>query len=268
MTPVRTIAVGGARLALLALSLALLLAMAAGCARHEPAAKPVQAVAPPDFSGFWNLDTRIPRDRQLMDKVPPDTAFIDDTGPVELPAGDFGGLKLKPAALAAAKKWNPYDQLTPENACKAPSIIYAMQGPFPIEIFESAQLLVIKLEYYDMVRIVFLDGRQAEADYPDSKVGFSTGHWEGGTLVVQTTHLEAATITNNGLDHSNKVRVIERFRLSADGKNLLATQEFEDPSVLDNRGVRFIAWHKEAGQHVFPYECDPGFAGNYAKPAK
>jgi hypothetical protein len=27
--------------------------------------------------------------------------------------------------------------------------------------------------------------------------------------------------------------------------------------------VRFIAWRKQPGQHVYPYECDPGFAGNY-----
>jgi hypothetical protein len=245
--------------------------LGAVCGCNQGAAPPAAATAPaaqrhPDFSGFWNLDARIPRDADLMSKVAPNTAFLDDTGPVEFPAGEFGGLKLKPAALEAAKKWNPYDQLTVENACKPPSILYAMQGPFPIEIFQSDVFIVVKLEYYDMVRLIFLDGRTAEADYPDSKVGFSTGHWEGSTLVVETTHLEPATITNNGLDHSSQVRVIERFKLGADGRTLLSTQEFEDPEVLDNRGVRFIAWRKEAGQHVFPYECDPGFAGNYAKP--
>jgi hypothetical protein len=141
-----------------------------------------------------------------------------------------------------------------------------MQGPFPIEIFQSEPFIVMKLEYYDMVRMIFLDGRQPEADFPHSMVGFSSGHWEGNTLVVQTTHLEAATITNNGLDHTDAVKVIERFKLSADGKTLLSTQEFEDPAVLENRGVRFIAWRKEPGQHVYPYECDPGFAGNYSQP--
>lgn len=236
----------------------------AGCAQpQKPAAT---APAHPDFSGFWNLDVRAPRDPGLMGQVAPNTAFIDDTGPKELPAGDFGGLKLKPVAVEAARNWNPYSQLTVENACKAPSIVYAMQGPFPIEIFQGAGFIVIKLEYYDMVRMIFLDGRRAESDYPDSKVGFSSGHWEGSTLVVETAHLEAATLTNNGLDHTNNVRVIERFKLSPDGQTLLSTQEFEDPAVLDNRGVRFIAWRKQAGQHVFPYECDPGFAGNYVQP--
>ena len=247
---------------------ALFLAGIGGCTRQAPlAVSTAPAVAAhPDFSGFWNLDAKAPRDADLMAKVAPNTVFLDDTGPMEFPAGEYGGLKLRPAAVEAAKKWSPYDQLTTQNACKPPSIVYAMQGPFPIEIFQSEKFIVIKLEYYDMVRMIFLDGRQAESDYPHSDVGFSSGHWEGNTLVVETTRLEAATITNNGLDHTDEVRVIERFKLSEDGKTLLSTQEFEDPNVLENRGVRFIAWRKQAAQHVFPYECDPGFAGNYSPP--
>jgi hypothetical protein len=237
--------------------LAIALLAVAGCTSQEhaapnsaapPAAAPT--AAHPDFSGFWNLDMKTPRDPALMALVPPNTAFMDDTGPVEFPAGNYGGLIPTAAALAAAKKWNPRDQLTPQNACRSPSIVYALQGPFPIE-------------YYDMVRMIFLDDRKPEADYPHSMTGFSSGHWEGATLVVKTTHLEAATITNNGLDHSQNMQVTERFRLSPDGKVLMATQEYEDPQMIQNRGVRFIAWRKQPGQHVYPYECDPGFAGNY-----
>lgn len=245
---------------------ATLLTACDGPRMQSAAATPPATAAHPDFSGFWNLDVSIPRDEALMSQVAPNTAFLDDTGPKEFPAGEFGGLKLKPAALEATRKWNPYTQLTPENACKPPSIVYALQGPFPIEVFQSDKFIVMKLEYYDMVRLIFLDGRQPESDYPNSPEGFSSGHWEGSTLVVETTHLEPATITNNGLNHTANVRVLERFKLGADGKTLLATQEFEDPEVLENRGVRFIAWRKQPGQHVFPYECDPGFAGNYTPP--
>jgi hypothetical protein len=228
------------------------------------ASAPVPAAAVhPDFSGFWNLDMKVPRDPQLMALVPPNTVFMDDTGPVEFPAGVYGGLIPTPAAQAAIRKWSPRDQLKPENACRPPSIVYALQGPFPIEIFQSDKFIVMKLEYYDMVRLIFLDGRKPETDYPHSMTGFSSGHWDGSTLVVDTTHLEAATITNNGLDHSDNIKVTERFRLSPDGRVLMATQEYEDPATIENRGVRFIAWSRQAGQHVFPYECDPAFAGNY-----
>jgi hypothetical protein len=249
-----------------------LLCLASACVPRQPpaaaTATAVPAPAHPDFSGFLNLDMSIPPDDSLMKQVAPNTVLLDDTGPKEFPAGDYGGLKLTPAALEAARKWNPYSQLTPENACKPPSIVYALQGPFPIEIFQSDKFIVMKLEYYDMVRMIFLDGRKPEGDYPDSKEGFSVGHWEGSTLVVETTHLEAATITNNGLDHTANVRVLERFKLGPDGKTLLATQEFEDPAMLENRGVRFIPWRKQPGQHVYPYECEPTFTGNYTQPKK
>ena len=59
--------------------------------------------------------------------------------------------------------------------------------------------------------------------------------------------------------------MIERFKLSADRKQLLSTQEFEDSEVLDNRGARFISWDRGVeGDHVHAYDCDPSFAENYA----
>ena len=226
-----------------------------------PAATPG---AHPDLSGFWNLSSKVPVDKAMIAALPANTVVLEDTGPVEFPSGVYGGLKVKPKALEAAKNWNPRDDMSISNACKAPSIVYAMQGPFPIEIYQGTELIVIKLEYFDMVRVILMDGRpEPAADYPHSKTGFSRGHWEGDTLVVETTHLESATITNNGLSHSDQVRVIEHFKLSDDGTALLATQEFEDPETLDNRGARFIAWKKKAGDHVYPYDCDPSFALQY-----
>jgi hypothetical protein len=222
----------------------------------------------PDLSGFWSLTRGAPvRDAALLAKIPPNTVIVDDTGGAEFPIGEYGGLKPKPAALAAAKAWKPADDMTLEKVCSPPSIIYALQGPFPIEIFQGTELIVMKLEYYDLVRIIFMNRKEhLPPDAPHSKVGDSIGRWEGDTLVVDTTHLLGATITNNGLAHGDNARVVERFKLSADKKTLLATQEFEDPDTLENRGVRNISWTKRDGDHVYPYECDPRFAENY-KPA-
>ena len=218
----------------------------------------------PDLSGFWMQSNKVAPDKTLMGRIPASTAVVPDTGALELPRGDWGGLKPKPKALADAQKWEPKDDMSLTNACKPPSIIYAMQGPFPLEIYQGTELIVIKLEYFDMMRVVFMDGRKPDATTPDTKVGYSVGHWDGDTLVVETTHLEAGTILNNGLGHSNKASLIERFRVSADGSELLSTQEFEDPENLDNRGARFIGWKKKT-DHVYPYECDPTFALEYQK---
>ena len=246
------------------LILGLILACVGSFAVAASATSAAAPAAHPDFSGFWDLAMKVPRDQGMIDKLPANTVLLEDTGPVEFPIGVYGGLKVKPKSLEAAKKWNPRDDLSIANACRGPSIIYAMQGPFPIEIYQGTEFIIIKLEYFDMMRIVFMDGRpQPGSDYPHTKTGFSTGHWEGDTLVIETTHLEAATITNNGLTHSENARVIEHFKLSADGSALLSTQEFEDPEVLDNRGARFIAWKRKAGDHVYPYDCDPSYALQY-----
>ena len=91
-----------------------------------------RAAAHPDLSGYWMLSAKISADEQLMRKLPANTAVLADTGAAEFPRGEYGGLKPKPAAVAAADKWNPRDDMSLSNACKPPSIVYAMQGPFPM----------------------------------------------------------------------------------------------------------------------------------------
>lgn len=154
--------------------------------------------------------------------------------------------------------------MTLSRVCAAPSMVYSLQGPFPFEIHQTGELIVFRHEYFDQVRLVFMDGRaHLPADAPHSKVGHSLGHWDGDELVIDTTHLASATITNNGLDHSDAVHMVERYKLSADGTRLMATQWFEDPQVLDNNGARYIEWERKPGQYVFPYDCDPAFAVQY-----
>jgi hypothetical protein len=46
----------------------------------------------------------------------------------------------------------------------------------------------------------------------------------------------------------------------------MAAQIYEDPEVLENRGVRYIGWRKQDGDHVRAYDCDPSFAEEYAQP--
>jgi len=221
--------------------------------------------SPPDLTGFWSLEAAPhANDPGLIAKLPPNTVVLDDTGITEFPSGDYGGLKPRPEALAAAQKWKPQDEMTLSRVCAAPSVIYAIQGPFPFEIYQTPTLIVFKYEYFDQVRLIFMDGRgHPPADAPHSKVGHSVGHWDGDELVVDTTHLAPATITNNGLDHSANVHMVERYKLGAGGKTLMATQWFEDPEVLDNNGARFIQWEKKEGNYVFPYDCDPSFATQY-----
>ena len=226
-------------------------------------AAPVAAA--PDLSGFWAPSFgQVEPDPAMIGKLPPNTVVIDDTGAAEFPRMEFGGLRLTPEALAHAESWRAEDEMTLQKVCLPPSIVYSVQGPFPFEIDQTRDVIVFRYEYYDQIRLIFMDGRgHPPADAPHTKMGHSIGHWEGDELVIDTTHLAASTITNNGLDHSDRIHMVERYRLSPDGKTLMATQWFEDPAVLDNNGARFIEWTHQPGQYVLPYECDPSFVLEY-----
>lgn len=225
------------------------------------------AAAEADLSGFWapTFDRAEP-DPTMIARLPADTALLDDTGAPEFPRMEFGGLKLKPDALERAETWKPEDEMTLQRVCTPQSIVYAVQGPFPFAIDQTRDLIVFRYEYYDQIRLIFMDGRgHPPADAPHTKMGHSVGRWEGDELVIDTTHIASGTVTNNGLDHSDSVHMVERYRLSPDGKALLATQWFEDPAVLDNNGARFIRWDKRPGEYILPYECDPTFALEYSQ---
>jgi hypothetical protein len=135
-----------------------------------------------------------------------------------------------------------------------------MQSPFPMEIYHGTEMIVFRMEYFDMVRVIFLDGRgHPPAAAPHTKSGHSIGRWEGDALVVDTTHIAAGTIMNNGLTHSDNIHMVEHFKLSPDGKTLWATQVYDDPEVFTGLAARYMAWRLVPGEYIYPYECDPSY---------
>lgn len=230
---------------------ALLLALLAPCAFAQV----------PDFNGFWNAQAvPSPEGKVLLDKLPPDAVFINDAGAGELGKGEYSGLQLSAEAQRQVENYDFASELTSEFACTAPSVAFYMQAPFPMEIHQADKLIVLKMEYYDQVRIIHLDGREhPPADVPHTKSGHSVGHWEGDELVVDTTHIAAGSFMNNGFNHSDNIRLTERFKLSADGQTLFLTQVTEDPEVFSGKAARYMSWRKGEG-YVYPYDCDPNFA--------
>jgi hypothetical protein len=223
---------------------------------------------PPDLTGFWgpdfNADTTI-RMPDMIAAIPDGAVMIEDVGAAEFPRGEFGGLVLTPSMAEHAATWDASQEMTISRVCLPPSIVYAVQGPFPFEVYQTDELIVFRYEYFDQDRLIFMDGRPVPEGIAHTKMGFSRGHWEGQDLVIETTNIAASTITNNGLDHTDEIRMVERYRLAEEGGRLHATQWFSDHNVLETDGARYITWTKRPGQYVYPYECDPSFALEYGQ---
>lgn len=222
----------------------------------------LQAQSPIKLDGFWDVKReRGMSGTELLAKLPKDAVLIKDTGAAELGKGEFGGLQLSQRALEEARNYSFKSEFDREKTCIAPSVALYMQAPFPMEIHQADKLIVFKMEYFDMVRLVFLDGRKIPADAPLSKNGYSVGHFEGDELVVETARIAASTFMNNGFSHSDNLTMTERFKLSKDGNTLWITQVYEDAETFKGKAARYMAFTKKAGEYVYPYECDASFFG-------
>jgi hypothetical protein len=97
-----------------------------------------------------------------------------------------------------------------------------------------------------MVRRIFMADQHAETVRP-SWFGESIGRYEGGdTLVVDTIGLQAQ---NSYLDwfrtpHTEKLHVVERFKLAADGKTLGAVIKVDDPDTFNAPLYMARSWRK------------------------
>ena len=226
----------------------------------------VSAVAAqtPDLSGFWTVQFGADINASpLLEQIPSDAVFVDDAGGGELAEGEYGGLELTQKALDEIASYDFDIEFSVAYSCIPPTAVFYMQAPFPMEIHQGQDMIVFQMEYFDMVRIIHMDGRDHPGDdYPHSKNGHSIGHWEGNELVVDSTHFSEGTFMNNGYNHSEDIHMVERFRLSDEGNGgqiLSLLQIAEDPAVFKGKAARFMAWRKVEGEHVYPYDCDPSF---------
>ena len=82
-----------------------------------------------------------------------------------------------------------------------------------------------------------MDGRpHPDEEAPHTWEGFSTGRWEGGSLVVTTTHLKTSWLRRNGVPRSDKATVVERF--TRHGNYLSVVTTVYDPVYLTEPYVR------------------------------
>ena len=135
-------------------------------------------------------------------------------------------------AAAAKKKENAANwwKLDPEAKCYMPGVPRATYMPYPFQIVQSQNNILITYQFAGAVRIINM-GNPTKAP-ADSWMGWANGRWEGDTLVVDVTSQNDATwFDRAGNFHSDALHVVERYtRRSPD--TLTYEALIEDPKVF------------------------------------
>lgn len=114
--------------------------------------------------------------------------------------------------------------------CEVPGMPFAMMSPYPIELVDRGDRILVRGEAYDLERVVHL---QAPASDPEpSPLGYSLAHWENDTLVIETGAIDYHSFGDLGPAQSDESHVTERFRLSEDGLSLDYAITVTDPVML------------------------------------
>jgi hypothetical protein len=193
----------------------------------------------PDLSGVWHIEPPSPGEiERLYGDVGPAATIGDDARlqsryyrnmfiefkPAEEP--------ITPAAAALTAKNREHPETSPAARC----LPYGLPDRYfnfrPFKIFQTPRELAFFYEVDGAFRQVHTDNRKLPADPFPSWMGYSTGKWEGDTLVVDTAGFnDKSWLDVGGHPHSEALRVHERFH-RRDFGHMDMEVRIEDPVML------------------------------------
>lgn len=189
----------------------------------------------PDFAGVWELTFGGPAGR----------GGRGTAGPSLTPA-----YAAKKTALAA----NAAEDSQTAN-CLPPGMPGIMGQPYPMEFLLTPGQVTIVIEAYTQVRHIYTDGRTLPDDPDLTFHGTSVGRWEGETLVVETVGFSPLTELDRGVPHSDKMRIVERFRLSEPNTMHIETTII-DPEALTAPYTTSKTLARHRGWTIAEYICE------------
>ena len=208
-----------------------------------PAAPSSPATSVPDFSGFFVRIGDLWFDPILDDNEgkPIDRQNLDRPDADDIWAGDFNNPILQPWSREIVKK-NAESEIRLEHVYTADDSCWPSGVPQAVNLLDEVQFLqtkdrvVILYRRDHQVRRIWLN-RDHTAHPTRSWYGESVGHYEGDTLVVDTTGLKAHTMSvvdPFGTPHTDQIHVVERYRPYATpfGKRLEVTVRVVDPGAF------------------------------------
>ena len=125
------------------------------------------------------------------------------------------------------------------------------------QIIQSPGAVVFVWDEYHAYRVIPLDGRPHIASNVKLWMGDARGHWEGNTLVVDTTNVRGARLTYIGDFYSENAHITERFTfVDADTMNYEAT--VTDPTVFTRPWTMRIVEKRRPDDEVWESACWEG----------
>jgi hypothetical protein len=161
---------------------------------------------------------------------------------------------LTPAAAAAQAKFDPIGD-DPTKGCRPKGMPYVMEQPYPIELVDAGDTILLKLEEYDTVRTIAMHGEAAASTQRPARLGTSVGRWDGAALVVTTTDIDYPFVNNTGIPLGRGASIVERFTPTLDGSRLEYSMTIDDPATFTAPVTLRKAWEWRPGEQLRPYDC-------------
>lgn len=141
---------------------------------------------------------------------------------------DLNNYPMTAAAKAALARFNPATD-NPTNNCTPKGMPLIMEQPLPMEILKRGSDIAIRIEEYDLTRLIHMTQAATPAGTAATSLGYSVGHFEGATLVVTTDHISWTHFNQAGIPQSDQSVITEHFTSTEDGSVLAYAMTIKDP---------------------------------------
>jgi hypothetical protein len=151
---------------------------------------------------------------------------------------DFTGIPLNEEGRIRALSYSESQLSMVERQCEGWPAFYFVQGPFGLRIWSETDPLKGNVISYTIgpwedrpPLTIWMDGRPHPSKYAEhTRSGFTTGIWEGNTLVTRTTHMKAGFLRKTGAPSSDETTMTTRFYRHNDIMTVMVV--IEDPIYL------------------------------------
>lgn len=162
-----------------------------------------------------------------------------------------------PFTAAAVVARDHYDPLTDDTAlrCIPQGMPGIMDNPFPMEFVTQGEDIALRLEEWDVVRLIHMSDDTDAEGRPPSPWGYSVGRWQDHTLIVTTTRIDWLFFDDIGTPLGDDVEIIEQFSLSSDENRLDYTITVTDLETFSQPITMEGYWIWVPGEEIKPYNC-------------